>query len=294
MLASARLVASNALRPSGMDSSVGRRSRRRSREEGETSVGVERRITRRASRPSVERIIDGEEEVREGSPGETPRRAQLAARLSSKMSFDAFDSDPAFADAAIRAPSPKDNFFQSPPPRLAEALMVPNEDSRLRRIRRGASPAPAPLNHPGQTSEGPRICNLSEIRATPQASPGPSQHGPGSPSGSNPDGRGSSLRAPSRANSIPVSLTSSFPASVRSTRSAVCAHTAVPPPFHTRRPPLLSLTPPPPFFIHQVETPPSGANAFEAHATLVACPAPRRRPSVLVSCGSYVPTNLGF
>ena len=124
-----------------MDSSVGRRSRRRSREEGETSVGVERRITRRASRPSVERILDGEEEVREGSPGETPRRAQLAARLSSKMSFDAFDSDPAFADAAIRAPSPKDNFFQSPPPRLAEALMVPNEDSRLRRIRRRPAPS---------------------------------------------------------------------------------------------------------------------------------------------------------
>jgi hypothetical protein len=32
----------------------------------------------------------------------------------------------------------------------------------------------------------------------------------------------------------------------------------------------------------QVETPPGPDKAFEAHAVLVACPAPRRRASVLV------------
>ena len=50
-------------------------------------------------------------------------------------------------------------------------------------------------------------------------------------------------------------------------------------------PPVLTSSP----LGEQVETPPCGEEAFEQLSTLVACPAPRRRPSNLVQASSSRP-----
>jgi hypothetical protein len=134
-----------------------------------------------------------------------------------------------------------------PPP--LEALLAPPRLLSLSipddsRLRR--------LRSGGPSEATPRVCHLSQLGSS-SDDLAAEQPALGSPDGVGLFADGSSsLRAPSRA-SIPFSLAGSLPMhSSPSRRSAA------------------------------VETPPGPDKAFEAHAVLVACPAPRRRVSVLV------------
>jgi len=215
-----------------------RRTRRRSRDES-TSVEEstpERRVTRRCARLSGERGVELEE-VDDGDEGE------LGSRLTSVASLSLPPSDP---PASTASPS-----FHMPPPRMVLSL---HDYPQHRRLRGGTSAL-------RRAATVPRVCHLSDLSnlqgiSNPSAADEPV---PGSPRDSHVDG--SSIRAPSRAASLPASHAGSLPVSLRS----ACSFTS-----SGRRSGV-------------VETPPCGERAFEAHALLVACPAPRRRASNLAA-----------
>jgi len=179
----------------------------------------------------------------EGDVGHSNEEATpTCTRLSARLTA----LDPFELDAGPPGTERKHSML-APPRQLT--LSIP-DDSRLRCLRGGTSDAT------------PRVCHLSQLREWMGCSSSEDlaaeQPALGSPDGVGlfADG-GSSLRAPSRA-SIPFSLAGSLPLSARRCDSVNERRSAA------------------------VETPPGPDKAFEAHAVLVACPAPRRRASVLV------------
>lgn len=202
--------------------------------------------------------------------GSTPQRSNLSARMMSSLDIGAKLAH----EDRVRAPSPRDNFFQPPPPRIVSSLVVEeaclNRAERLERRTSAVGDADQ-----AQAAPAPRVCHLSELRRRPsaadlslQAAFGSKRFSPWSPT---PSCSASSLRPISRAGSIPHSLAGSIPVSFRSSGSYSDLRSVA------------------------VETPPCGDKAFEAHATLVCCPAPQRRSSNLAQASSArPPSSLGF
>lgn len=166
---------------------------------------------------------------------------------------------------SMQMPRPSDVFLP-PSPVLSRRL-------RSRSVRRSGDQV---AGDPGDaSSSSTRVCNLSDLRQGAvvahdgvdfsSARPSPSSHGASS---HRPFSRAFSIDKVSISGSLHVSLSGDSAGQQR---------------------------------FAQVETPPCGDTAFEAHATLVACPAPRRRTNVSHSHlrpaalrAHRMPSTLGF
>ena len=100
--------------------------------------------------------------------GNTPQRSNLSARMKSTLDigFNVVERD-----ERERAPSPRDTFFQPPPPRLVSTLLGLEGRGSSRRVRPGSSQNRQPGTDTGDdaTQAAPQVCHLSDLRRRPSA-----------------------------------------------------------------------------------------------------------------------------
>ena len=155
-----------------------RSSRRRTHEESETVTQPERAVrTRRSSRfsrdcesPTPDTCNHGgsSPEHESTQQGNTPQRSNLSARMKSTLDigFNVVERD-----ESERAPSPRDTFFQPPPPRLVSTLLGLEGRGSSRRVRPESSQNRQPGIDAGDdaTQAAPQVCHLSDLRRRPSA-----------------------------------------------------------------------------------------------------------------------------